>query len=1230
MKRHARTPGRRGVALLVALGVLVVLALLGSVFATMSGIERAVARNYIDKVRARLLAESGIEHAVAQLWQPDKIDMWRVDRPLGWTYFGGDRNGDGIKDPGDLDKDGDGFPDREDVPINEALSPSFFMDENGDGLADQVVVGDRTIGYSGKAAVGTYLPDGNLYSIRVRDLGCKLNVNNVHPNMQRILTNLFTAIALPNASGVAADIVARRPPEGYSDPNHLRAVVGRTVYDRIKPYVTTVGWVDPREVTEPRRIARPVPLNDGYRRRNLAIGTDVYARWELRPSMKYDAAKDGPTVHGPRTPININEAPIEVLVALIQDLKGFYVYEDKYTTHSYDWYGLTAKYDGSMPNMPSPRVIRQSKVGNINGRVGTIYETTPIPAGTKPTAGSAALPNGDGAWGIAHRLIEERDKPFAAPPGFTFSGVSPRAKNLFRNFQQFNQFIDSLDPKLFRPIPGWDQPRWALPLPQALAGLIGLPANEVPMVKDVLKANFNPNAHFSSLNPNELLGVWIDKANLTYHTIEFAFHPMGFFEIQSAGWVLDGQRRVVAEEIVTAAVKLFESYRDTTQWDFMKEYAVDGAALSQVFSPASNTPNGVSLCSYPEFQSRDYLRDPNLSVEGYLALNTVKSLHPAGASLALRFDNEVPIDDVFNSNDPPAPFFPDSTVTPFSAPYGSGPWRDRLLGGPAPGSAVNDGLLCEVGSSPGYLNSNFNQHKGTVSMWVKPAFQPENTGRQRVFMSAYYYQKAGDKACGSGHLAQLHNFPGPEWLMSPFGIYYTAQHTDGPYATDASLVGTPAVNYAETRTSVQYQQFGTTWPERSLGAGFGGRWCMDEFNGGVISPTINHVGHSHDPAEYYPTSGVKFGNIAMSKRWMHVCFVWDDRLDIGRGYCRLYLNGKCVGGQLDGQYRFSAWHTYSGDKGTPHDPSDIVGAGPNTRWGNLLDEDLVYGNDRVRQFAMDHVTDDPATSGDEKQDYIEKYKIENIKGEPPLLRIGAEAAPPIGGVTIPADSLMGKSARRPICNYTADATIDDVLVWNMVNDGAATAAWQQGRYYKENGATFTSPKIELFSQPTRAVAPKGNAPLPAVTTPIPLPAAPPPPTTRVAFVSLTGYWPYNPPRAPDPNDPFDPDKQDLSRTMFSMSLVDPNNPATELMPMQPLPLGGTGVTDNPGYTADPVANPGQAVEIVGTQFRYKVKIDSNHADPLNNPLRVTPILDDVTVAYYNRLPAFQAWVVGEE
>ena len=38
-----------------------------------------------------------------------------------------------------------------------------------------------------------------------------------------------------------------------------------------------------------------------------------------------------------------------------------------------------------------------------------------------------------------------------------------------------------------------------------------------------------------------------------------------------------------------------------------------------------------------------------------------------------------------------------------------------------------------------------------------------------------------------------------------------------------------------------------------------------------------------------------------------------------------------------------------------------------------------------------------------------------------------------------------------------------------------------------------------------------------------------------------------------------------------------------------IPLGGTGVTDHAGYSTDPVANPGKAVEIVGMMVESDIE-----------------------------------------
>ena len=58
---------RAGMALIVVLGVLAVLALLATTFVTLAETERATARNYLDSVRARLVAQSGVEAAIVHL-----------------------------------------------------------------------------------------------------------------------------------------------------------------------------------------------------------------------------------------------------------------------------------------------------------------------------------------------------------------------------------------------------------------------------------------------------------------------------------------------------------------------------------------------------------------------------------------------------------------------------------------------------------------------------------------------------------------------------------------------------------------------------------------------------------------------------------------------------------------------------------------------------------------------------------------------------------------------------------------------------------------------------------------------------------------------------------------------------------------------------------------------------------------------------------------------------------
>ena len=65
---------KQGVALIVVLGVLVILALLATTFASLQAVERSVARNYLRDSEATMIARSGIVTAVEGYEPPSTSD----------------------------------------------------------------------------------------------------------------------------------------------------------------------------------------------------------------------------------------------------------------------------------------------------------------------------------------------------------------------------------------------------------------------------------------------------------------------------------------------------------------------------------------------------------------------------------------------------------------------------------------------------------------------------------------------------------------------------------------------------------------------------------------------------------------------------------------------------------------------------------------------------------------------------------------------------------------------------------------------------------------------------------------------------------------------------------------------------------------------------------------------------------------------------------------------------
>src|SRR5688572_30575238 len=106
----ARSSRRRGVVLIVVLGVLAVLALLATAFATLQATERHIAKNYEDTVRAKLLAMSGVEFAVSRLTEAGGT----VVEPS-MTYWGNNTKEEGSPDWS--------------TPLERALNPSYALEE---------------------------------------------------------------------------------------------------------------------------------------------------------------------------------------------------------------------------------------------------------------------------------------------------------------------------------------------------------------------------------------------------------------------------------------------------------------------------------------------------------------------------------------------------------------------------------------------------------------------------------------------------------------------------------------------------------------------------------------------------------------------------------------------------------------------------------------------------------------------------------------------------------------------------------------------------------------------------------------------------------------------------------------------------------------------------------------------------------------------------------------------
>jgi hypothetical protein len=958
----------RGAALVAVLAALALLSLLAVSFCTVTATDRDISRNYLAAARARLLASSGVETA---------IDRLRVLGDTGAFWNGSDWKVCG--------------------------HPAAACRE---------------------APCRLRIGAGEV-EIRVLDAQGKLNVNDgiawgpghaVSANLARIL-DVLGALDVVRIPRLGQTLLRARPPGGYASIHDLLPALGRDgeAFERVRRFVTVRAWSDPD-------VAHPVPFSgemagDSLLRYDRPVGANgpVYrfghqrnARGELiQAALRVFDPRDPSPVHNAvwgldslnprwieivaRSPVNVNAAPRELLVALLTGLEGVFLVERRRGLRvsgpasacgspgaAYGWTSLRYSYDAE---------------GNEGDEAGLLYRTAPLPAEM-----------------IADEIVARRDRR----PSPHLSGIDYKDEGPFRGWADFHRFCDGLvsggllrDPRVEQ-FWDWDEAGRRVPASEAQRAVAS------QAMADVLKANFDPNLHLNEINPDRVLFTHVDKTDLTVHSTEFCFGPMGIFEIEASARI-DGARAGVE-----AVVKTFDALRQTHQKHFSA-----GASGPRKGDVETNT--NAAIESGPEVDNGPAPAENEY--EGWLRPATL-------GSTLLGAERKASGELRSTLSDPR--YCPGATTSPRGGPHlGSGMhahfewdhvahhhagygdlvrlpqgawqsatarrcslaanWPDRgetipgpygpadagrggksyrlarsFRGAPPPASEEApsdlrvDGAYVERDAAFGWWldeNESFNINEGGIAFWIKPAFDPQSTGKRRTLLSAGRYHETA-----------------PELMNpSPWALYYVP-----PTGDDAGVF--PAYGSGTLRPG-------------ALAFGFG------------FSPATGY-NREFDPAlgaaaahawAFTPTLGPE---LFRAHAWTHVAVTWKipKRRGLPPDAARIYVNGRLLAGSETVRHRFD------GDEGQPFE---------NTPWWSLHSKQ------------------------------VDGRWVKN------LLRIGGETSTLFPGGLLPG-------------NYCADATIDEVYVWLGASQGlaGAKAIHGRGRFYEPDDADpadglFTSGPIEL-------------------------------------------------------------------------------------------------------------------------------------------------------------------------
>ncbi|MCE9583881.1 MAG: hypothetical protein K8T20_15470, partial [Planctomycetes bacterium] len=635
--RPLQADRQRGFVLLVALGVLGVLGLLAATVAPLSRVERAGSNSYVDTVRAKMLAQSGVERAIASIRGRAMIQSWD-DARNDWFYREMLNQESGLLTyPATVKSDIWKF-----TPTRVyGMPPRSLESALDDGIVNGVANGvsfpqslspTANEPFSGQFP-GTYENRGDVYALKVMDCASMINVNDGGKNVQRMLNNLGSILKCAdgtflNAGGfklgdqIATKAVARGVP--YNNKSEVldavfinnpffsgNAAEARKRFEACRNFITCHGWVDGMTTKFEGTWTGTTDYTGGSYASAIASVTDASQRADF-------AAAPG----GDAPPKNASD-PADSRLASRSSEFGF---------SSSPLYSISASVPGTYASLPTSRILPavgpflvkdvnkgggfkqfvtgagttaatggETKAGKFGGSAYLGEPRTPVNINTASKEVIVATLMNLEADFWDYLVVSES----ATPKEYSGSVGNINVKITQADAEKIADYLVSARFTNGTPAGAWSFNDWMHFEDDVILAIPGITRFQ----KALITANANPNTNVKKMDPDLILVtsnpsvqpsdlVRLDKSDIKVNSTEWTFSSNGIFEIEAIGRVYNAGK-VMAEEKVETVVKIFDQVVYTTQEQFEKdrvwttEDSKEGDLLAGGYPPVVSMPEYV-------------------------------------------------------------------------------------------------------------------------------------------------------------------------------------------------------------------------------------------------------------------------------------------------------------------------------------------------------------------------------------------------------------------------------------------------------------------------------------------------------------------------------------------------------------------------------------------------------------------------------------------------------------